>query len=78
MRQWCRQAGFAVHTASLWVKLVVAHCLTTTSFPATGPHSLPQALVTAGASLARLSPEELRQVVRLMGRACKVGAAAAA
>lgn len=31
-----------------------------------------QALVKADASLARLSPEELRHVVRLLGRACKV------
>ena len=50
-------------------------------------HCTLQALVAAGASLARLSPEELRRVVRLLGRACKVrglhveqqgGAAAAA
>ena len=31
-----------------------------------------QVLVAAGASLARLSPEELRRVVRLLGRAGKV------
>lgn len=31
-----------------------------------------QALVKADASLARLSPEDLRRVVRLLGRACQV------